>query len=147
MLSRFKLLVLAPLFALGTSSAFAQDNDYLRHGKFFDLCSFKKVCFDCFNCSKNKYSVKIKNKVNQKISKISYVFYSEVYNQVLTKEAQIVGGVIDYNQVGFLNICVPDGRHWAISEIVYADGSVQKFIVKDRLERFVQEPDECDCND
>lgn len=147
MLSRLKILLFIPLFLLGRPALFAQDNDYMKHGKVFDLCSFKKTCFDCFNCNKNKVSVKIKNKVNKKITKISYVYYSQVYNKILTKEAQIQGEVIDFNTIGYLTICVPDMRHWAISELTYEDGTSNKYKVMDRLETFLQEPDECDCND
>jgi len=149
MLSRLKILLFVPLFLLGKPALFAQelqDNDYLRHTKVFYLCGYEKECSACYDCNKQKYWVKIKNRTDKKIKKISYVFYSEVFNRVLTKEAKMDGDVIDPNTVGRLYICVPNGKHWAISELVYADESSSKFVVKDRLESFEQEPDECECN-
>jgi len=93
-----------------------------------------------------KYDVRIKNLVDKKIKKVSYVYYSSSRNKVVTKDATIVGSVIDHKQVGVLNMCLPNGQHWAISEIVYEDDSKNSFVVKDRMEEFIQEADECDCN-
>jgi hypothetical protein len=138
------------LFALTATAVRAQDNkenDYLRHRKSFDLCSFHRQCSDCYSCGKQRLQVKIKNNTDKKIKAISYKFYSEVFNKIITKEAQLKGDLIDNQEIGLLYICVPNGDHWAISKIVYTDGSEAKFVVHDRLENFVQEPDECDCND
>lgn len=147
-LSRLKVLFFLPLLVLGKPALRAQelkDNDYLRHTKIFCLCSFDRECSGCYDCGKQKYWVKIKNKSDKKIKQISYVFYSDVFNRVLTKEAKL-DGVIDPNTTGRLYICVPNGKHWAISEIVYNDDTKVNFVVYDRLEKFDQEPDECDCN-
>ena len=146
MSSRLKILLFVPLFLLGSSALHAQATDYLKHRKVFDLCSFNRECSDCYTCGKQRYVVKIKNNVDKKIKSISYVFYSSVYNKILTKEAQLKGDLLDNLSIGLFYICIPDGNHWAISKIVYTDGSENNYIVKDRLEIFVQEPDECDCN-
>ena len=149
MLSRLRILLFLPLFLLGKPALHAQeiaDNDYLRHTKVFYLCGFEKECSACYDCGKQKYWVKIKNRADKKIKKISYVFYSDVFNRVLTKEATIDGTVIDPGSIGRLYVCIPNGKHWAISEIVYADDTNVKFVVKDRLDSFDQEADECDCN-
>ena len=148
MLSRLKILFFLPLFLLGKPALFAQelqDNDYLRHTKVFYLCAFERECSGCFDCGKQKYWVKIKNRAGKKIKKVSYVFYSDVFNRVLTKEAKM-NGPIDPQTTGRLYVCIPDGKHWAISEIVYDDDTNVKFVVKDRLSSFEQEPDECECN-
>ncbi len=147
MLSRLRILLFVPLFFLSFSHSHAQDIDYLRHNKIFYLCSFKKECSECYDCGKQRFRVKIKNNVNKKIKEVHYKFYSEVYNRVLTKEAKVEGNTIDYKQLGLLYICVPVGSHWIISEIVYDDESKNTFTLHDRLETFIQEPDECDCND
>ena len=147
MLSRLKVLLFVPLFLLVCSGAHAQDLDYLKHGKIFNLCSYKYDCSNCNSCDKQRFQLKINNKANQAIKKISYVFYSEVFNKVLTKEAVIKAQRINAREIGYVYICVPEGGHWAINEIVYADGSKVNFIVHERLEKFIQEPDECDCND
>jgi len=147
MLSKLKFLLFISVFCIGTSSVRAQSNDYLRHRKIFDLCSFKRECSNCYECGKQRYIVKINNKETKAIKKISYSFYSDVYNKILTKEATIKGDRIDPKQIGIFHICVPMGDHWAITEIVYADESAYKFIVRERMENFLQEPDECDCND
>jgi hypothetical protein len=147
LLSRFKPLLFIPVFLLGTSYSFSQDIDYLRHGKLFDLCSYKRECSHCNGCDKQRFLVKINNKEPKSIKKVSYVFYSEVFNKVMTKEAEIKGSRIDAKHLGLLNICVPDGNHWAISEITYNDDSKKTFVVHERLSNFQQEPDECDCND
>ncbi|MCW3123369.1 MAG: hypothetical protein JWQ38_2861 [Flavipsychrobacter sp.] len=145
--SSFKALLLAPLFLLTTGGAKAQETDYLRHGKVFDLCSYKYECSNCNNCGKQRFKVKINNKSNLAIKNISYVFYSAVFNKVLTKPATIKADRINAREIGYAYICIPEGGHWAISELEYADGSKMKFVVHERLENFIQEPDECDCND
>lgn len=124
----------------------AQTIDYLRHNKIFYLCDYERECSGCYDCDKQKFTVKIKNLVDKKIKKVSYVYFSTPRSVIVTREATIVGSVIDYKQVGFLNLCLPDGIHWAISEIVYEDDTKNSFVVKDRLSDFIQEPDECDCN-
>ena len=147
MLSRLKILLFLPLFFMGKSLVHAQATDYLKHRKAFDLCSFHRECSDCHECRKQRYVVKIKNNVDKKIKSISYVFYSDVYNKILTKEAKLKGDLLDNLEIGLFYVCVPIGDHWAISKIVYTDGTENNYVVKDRLENFVQEPDECDCND
>ena len=147
MLVRIKLVVLVSLMLLSATASFAVDNDYLKHTKAFYLCSFKRDCSNCFECGKQRYIVKIQNRVDKKIKSISYKFYSSVYNKLLTKEAKIEGGVIDSRAISLLYICVPDGQHWFISDIVYADGTTEAYTLHERLENFIQEPDECDCND
>jgi hypothetical protein len=149
MLSRLRILLFVPLFLLARPAVHAQElaeNDYLRHTKVFYLCGFEKECSACYDCGKQKYWVKIKNRADKKITKVSYVFYSDVFNRVLTKDAKMDGDAIDAGSTGRLFICVPDGKHWAISEIGYSDDTKVKFVVKDRLEKFDQEADECDCN-
>jgi hypothetical protein len=148
MLSRLRILFLIPLFLLSNIGSHAQEaKDYLRHRKDFDLCSYHRECSDCYNCGKQRYIVKIKNNVDKKIKEVSYVFYSDVFNKVITKKAQLKGDLLDNNEIGLLYVCIPDKDHWAISQIVYTDDTKVSFVVKDRLERFMQEPDECDCND
>lgn len=146
MLIRRRLLFLLGLISFIGGSARAQSIDYLRHNKIFNLCSYERECSGCYDCQMQKFDVRIKNLVDKKIKKVSYVYYSSSRNKVLTKDATIVGSVIDHKQVGVLNMCLPNGIHWAISEIVYEDDSKNSFVVKDRLEDFVQEADECDCN-
>lgn len=148
MLSRIKLLLFLPLFLMGKPAVHAQelqDNDYLLHTKVFYLCDFQRECSGCFECTRQKYWVKIKNRAAKKIAKVSYVFYSDVYNHIVTKEAKMEGP-IDPLTTGRLYVCIPDGKHWAISEIVYDDNTSVKYVVKDRLSTFEQEPDECECN-
>lgn len=147
MLSRFSVLLFVSVLFFSNSALYAGDNDYLRHNKIFYLCSFKKECTDCYNCGKERYIVKIQNRVDKKIKSVSYTFYSSVYNKLLTKEAKIEGDRIDPRAIGNLYICVPEGLHWCISEIVYADDSSETFTLHERMENFTQEPDECDCND
>ena len=147
MLSRLRSFLFVTLFVLTTAAAYAGDNDYLRHTKAFYLCSFKKECSDCYSCGKQRYTVKIQNRVEKRIKSISYTFYSAVYNKILTKEAKIEGDVIDSRAIGLMHICVPDGQHWIISDISYADGTSEAYVLHERLENFMQEPDECDCND
>ncbi len=91
--------------------------------------------------------VKIENRLDKKIKSISYCFYSDVYNKLITKEAKIEGDRIDPHSVGQMHICVPNGLHWTITEVDYTDDSSENFKLGDRLENFNQEPDECDCND
>ena len=136
-----------PLIFLCLSGLHAQDNDYLKHRKFFDLCSFHKQCSECYTCNERRYLVKIKNNDDKKIKEIYYTFYSRTFNKVLEKEGKIEGNKIDFHQTGLFYICVPDGQHWIISKIVYADETSVRFKLNDRLENFLQEPDECDCND
>ena len=147
MLSRLGILLFVPLFLLSFTGVRAQDMDYLRHGKIFNLCGYKKECSQCYECAKRRYIVRILNKENKTIKKVSYKFYSDVYNKIMTKEATVKGDKIEPKQIGLLYVCVPNGDHWAISEIVYTDGTSYSFVVHDRLENFQQEADECDCND
>lgn len=143
---RNKILTLLCATILSLPALRAQSIDYLRHNKTFYLCDFEKDCSGCYDCEMQKYTVRIKNRVEKQIKEVSYVYYSAPRNKILTKKATIIGSVIDHNQVGLLNICIPNGLHWAISELVYADDSKISFVVKDRLDEFVQEADECDCN-
>ena len=143
---RISAFFLTLAFLVSASTSNAQSMDYLRHNKIFNLCSYERECSGCYDCEFQKYTVKIKNLVDKKIKKVSYVYYSEARNKVITKEGVIIGGLIDFKQIGHINMCLPDGKHWAISEIVYDDDSKQAFVVKDRLATFYQEPDECDCN-
>ena len=147
MLSRFSVFFLVSVVLFSNSASYAGDNDYLRHNKFFYLCSFHRECSDCNSCGKDRLLVKIQNRENKKIKNISYTFYSSVFNKLLTKDAKIEGGRIDPNAIGQLYICVPEGLHWCISKIDYEDGSSESFTLHDRMENFTQEPDECDCND
>ena len=144
---RFTLLVVLSFLFIGGSKLQAQEFDYLKHGKVFNLCSFKKECTNCNTCSKQRYQVKIRNNMSKGIKSVSYVFYSEVFNKVITKEAKVVGDLISGKSVGNLFVCVQDGEHWAISKIIYDDDSAITFVVHERLNLFVQEPDECDCNE
>jgi hypothetical protein len=146
MLIRTSLLLFMCVSFLFSAKSNAQTIDYLRHNKTFYLCEYERECSGCYDCDQQKFTVKIKNLVEKQIKSVSYVYFSGPRNAVVTREATIVGSVIDYKQVGFLNVCLPNGIHWAISEIVYEDDSKINFIVKDRLEDFIQEPDECDCN-
>lgn len=146
MLNRAKALLLICVSSLSFSQLSAQTMDYLRHNKYFYVCGFERDCSGCYDCEMQKHSVRIKNRDEKQIKQISYVYYSAPRNKIVTKQATIIGSVIDQNQVGVLNICIPNGLHWAISEVVYADDSKRSFVVKDRLDEFVQEADECDCN-
>ena len=147
MVFRFCIMLVLPLLLLSTTAVKAQENDYLKHGKIFCLCSFKKECSECYDCGKQRYKVKIENKLNKQIKHVYYEFYSEVYNKLLEKEAKIQGKIIDPRQTGLFYICVPHGQHWIISKIVYDDGNANTFTLHERFETFIQEPDECDCND
>lgn len=147
MLSRFSVFLLVSVLLFGNSASYAGDNDYLRHTKIFYLCSFHKECTDCNNCNKDRFLVKIQNRMDKKIKTVTYSFYSTVFNKILTKDAKIEGDRIDPQAIGRLYICVPEGLHWVISGITYTDGSTETFTLHDRMENFIQEPDECDCND
>jgi hypothetical protein len=146
MLTRMRILFLLCLSFSAAGKVNAQSIDYLRHNKIFNLCAFERECSGCYDCDKQKFKVKIKNLVDKKIKSVSYVYFSDAKNKIVTKEGVIIGGVIDYKQVAIINMCLPNGQHWAISEIVYEDDSKTSFVVKDRLDNFIQEPDECDCN-
>lgn len=147
MLSRLGILLFVPLFLLTGFSLSAQEKDYWRHNKEYYLCSFKRDCSHCYDCGKQRYTVKIQNRTEKTMLKVYYVYYSSVYNRVLEKEAVLKGDKLEKKQIGLLNICVPDGLHWAITKISYDDGSTDSYVIKERLENFIQEPDECDCND
>ncbi len=136
------VLLMSPVFV-----THAQDKDYLKHGKDFCLCTYKRVCYDCWECSKDRYELKFHNKSDKKVKKISYMFYSEVYNKILEKDAKIQGNVIDRNHIALVYICLPQGEHWIISEVEYTDGTKNTYRIKERMENFIQEPDECDCNE
>ncbi len=147
MLSRLRVLLCVSFLILSASASRAGDNDFLRHTKFFYICSIKRECTDCNDCSKQRYLVKIQNRLDKKIKSISYCFYSDVYNKLITKEAKIEGDRIDPRSVGLTHLCVPNGLHWTITAVEYTDGSSENFKLNERLENFNQEPDECDCND
>jgi hypothetical protein len=93
-----------------------------------------------------RYNVKVKNLVDKNIKQVTYQYFSETRRKVSTKVAVINNGKIEYNQIGYLTMCLPNGLHWAITEILYEDDSKATFEVKERLDQFLQEPDECDCN-
>lgn len=124
----------------------AQSMDYLRHNKTFNLCSYERECSGCYDCNMQRYNVKVKNLVDKNIKQVTYQYFSETRRKVLTKVAVINNGKIEYNQIGYLTMCLPNGLHWAITEILYEDDSKVTFEVKERLDQFLQEPDECDCN-
>jgi len=146
MLTRMRVLFLLSISFFCLAKSNAQSIDYLRHNKIFNLCDFERDCSGCYDCDMQKYTVRIKNLVDKKIKKVSYVYFSTARNTIVTKQATIIGSVIDFKQVGVLNLCMPNGLHWAITEIAYDDDSKNSFVVKDRLEDFIQEADECDCN-
>lgn len=143
----FKVFLLVTMFIAGNTALRAQDMDYLRHRKAFDICSIKKQCSECYTCNQNRYMVKINNVADKKIKGVYYKFYSPVFNKILEKEAKIQGDKIEAKKIGNVYVCVLDGRHWIFSKIVYADDSQVTFTLKDRMENYLQEPDECDCND
>jgi hypothetical protein len=143
---RIGLALLLSIAFITPSRLSAQSIDYLRHNKIFNLCSYKLECSGCYDCNMQRYTVKVKNLVNKSIKQVSYQYFSETRKRVYTKVGVITGGLIDYNQIGFITMCLPNKLHWAITEIVYDDDSKVTFEVKDRLDLFVQEPDECDCN-
>ena len=147
MLSRFTMVLFITLAMLGSNSVQAQSTDYLKHGKIFNLCSYKRQCTKCYTCDKDRFEVKIKNNTTKAITAISVKFYSEVFNRILEKDTKIEADIIRGKQIGHFYMCVPNGQHWIISKITYDDGSTQSFTLADRMEDFMQEPDECDCND
>jgi hypothetical protein len=139
------LLLLSGLFFSHTQLS-AQSMDYLRHNKTFNLCSYERECSGCYDCNMQRYNVKVKNLVDKNIKQVTYQYFSETRRKVSTKVAVINNGKIEYNQIGYLTMCLPNGLHWAITEILYEDDSKATFEVKERLDQFLQEPDECDCN-
>ncbi|MES2702542.1 MAG: hypothetical protein V4649_07885 [Bacteroidota bacterium] len=146
---RIRLLLCAVLFFSFGAASYAQQEepvDYLRHMKYFHLCSYKKECSNCYSCPRQRYRVKIKNMTEKRVVGVSYVYYSEVYAQLMCKDAVMDSRDIDPKEEQFLFVCIPDARHWAISQLTYADGTSTRFVVKDRLTTFDQEADECDCN-
>jgi len=147
MLSRINILVITLLFLFNNAGLHAQDNDYLKHRKFFDICSIKKQCSECYTCNQLRFITRINNKTDKKIKNVYYKFYSPVFNKIVEKEAKIEGERIDAKHIGIIYTCVLDGQHWIISKIVYADESSETFVLHDRMENYVQEPDECDCNE
>ncbi len=147
MLSLLRSLILVLLLTISGMAVRAQDNDYLKHGKMFCLCSIKLECSYCRECNDDRYSVKINNNQSKKITQVFYKFYSEPFNKILEREAKIDLREIAMNEPSIIHICVPNGNHWIISKIVYNDGSAVTFKIKDRMEKFMQEADECDCND
>ena len=144
---RFKFLLLLVLVSIVNSGLFAQDMDYLKHRKSFDICSIKKQCSECYSCGQNRYITKIQNKTDKKIKNVYYKFYSPVFNTIVEKEAIIKGDKIGPKEIGYFYVCLLDVRHWIVSKIVYADGTSTTFTLHERMENFLQEPDECDCND
>ena len=147
MLTTKRFFLVIPLIFLCISGLYAQENDYLKHKKYFDLCSFHKKCSECYSCGELRYLVKIRNNQDKKIKGVYYTFYSHTFNKIIEKEAKIEGTKIDLHQNGLFYICVPDGTHWIISKIVYSDETVVNLKLNERMENFLQEPDECDCND
>ncbi len=139
------LLLLSGLFFSHTQLS-AQSMDYLRHNKTFNLCSYERECSGCYDCNMQRYNVKVKNLVDKNIKQVTYQYFSETRRKVSTKVAVINNGKIEYNKIGYLTMCLPNGLHWAITEILYEDDSKATFEVKERLDQFLQEPDECDCN-
>ena len=139
------LLLLSGLFFSHTQLS-AQSMDYLRHNKTFNLCSYERECSGCYDCNMQRYKVKVKNLVDKNIKQVTYQYFSETRRKVSTKVAVINNGKIEFNQIGYLTMCLPNGLHWAITEILYEDDSKATFEVKERLDQFLQEADECDCN-
>ncbi len=145
MYTRISAFFLSLFVLVSAHRAAAQSMDYLRHNKIFNLCSFERDCSGCYDCEYQRYTVRIKNLLDKQIKQVSYVYYSDSRNKVITRQATIVGSVIDPDKIGHLIMCMPNGRNWAITELVYEDDTKNNFIVKDRLSQFYQEPDECDC--
>lgn len=144
---RFKVLLFIVSFLFCNADLKAQDNDYLKHGKIFNVCSIKRNCSHCQDCNKERFQVKIKDNSGKKIRQVFYKFYSPVFNKILEKEAKMVGDKIDAMQTGLVYVCVFDDNHWIFSKLVYDDGTEVNFTLHSRLENFIQEADECDCND
>jgi hypothetical protein len=113
---RFHISLILSLLFLAPALQ-AQDTDYLRHGKAFCLCSFKRECNTCYSCEFGRYHVKIENKQDKKIMNISYKYYSEPQNRIVEKQAKIEGNIIDPKHIGSFYICVPEGDHWIVSKI------------------------------
>jgi hypothetical protein len=124
----------------------AQDVDFLKHRKAFDICSIKKQCAQCYTCNQERCMVRIQNKSDKKIVGVYYKFYSPVFNKIVEKEAKIEGNKIPGKEIGGFYICVIDARHWIISKVEYEDESAITYVLHDRMENFLQEADECDCN-
>ena len=146
-MSHFKSLLFVVLFSVVSSGLLAQDNDYLKHRKFFDICTIKKQCSGCYSCGQERYIVKILNKSDKKINGVFIKFYSPVFNKIVEKEFIIQGKKIDPKSTGIVYACVLDVRHWIFSKIVYTDESSVTFKLNERMENYLQEPDECDCNE
>lgn len=146
-MSKLRMLLCVFVLFFAFTSAHAQDNDYLKHRKFFDICSIKKQCFGCHECNQDRYSVRLLNNTSKNIKSIHYKFYSPVFNKIIEKEAKITGDRIEGKRQATVYVCVLDVRHWIFSKVEYEDGSIENFTIKDRLENFIQEPDESDCND
>ena len=146
MFARLKYLLFIPLFFVGMSSLFAQDENYFMHKKHFFLCSFKKECSVCESCTKEVYKVKILNNADKKIKSVYYTFYSPLLQKDVTREAVIEGDAIEASQQGILFLCMVNGVHWAITKIVYTDETSVSFLVDGPIRKYHQEPDECDCN-
>lgn len=144
---RFRFVLFLSLFLVVASALSAQDMDYLKHRKSFDICSIKRQCSDCNSCGQERYIVKIQNKTDKKIVGIYYKFYSPVFNKILEKEAKIEGNKLNGKEIGLVYVCVLDGTHWIFSKIEYSDETSTTFTLHDRMENFLQEADECDCND
>ena len=147
MSSRLKILLFVPLFVIGAFSVRAQSIDYLKHGNVFCLCSYKLECSYCKDCNNERYTVKLNNNLDKKITRVFYTYYSEPYNKIVEKEGKMETDEIQGQQIGIVHICVPNGINWIISKIVYSDGSTNAFTLHERMEKFHQDPDECDCND
>ena len=146
-MSSLRMLLCIFICLMSVCGVRAQDNDYLKHRKFFDICSIKKQCFGCHECNQERYTVKLQNNTSRNIKSIYYKFYSPVFNKIIEKEAKISGDRIESKRLGTAYVCVLDVRHWIFSKILYEDGSTETFTIKERLENFIQEADESDCND
>ncbi len=146
-MSSMRMLLCAFTLLMSVPSSYAQDNDYLKHRKFFDICSIKKQCFGCHECKQDRYTVKLQNNTSKNIKSIYYKFYSPVFNKIIEKEAKITGDRIEGKRLGTAYVCVLDVSHWIVSKIVYEDESTETFTITERLENFIQEADESDCND
>jgi hypothetical protein len=144
---RLRFALFLSLFLVVASGLYAQDMDYLKHRKSFDICSIKRQCSDCNSCGQDRYIVKIQNKTDKKIVGVYYKFYSPVFNKIIEKEAKIEGSKLNGKEIGLLYVCVLDGRHWIFSKVEYADETSTTFTLHDRMENYLQEADECDCND
>src|ERR1700741_183133 len=81
------LFTLVFITVFGSAYAQKEPMDYLRHMKYFNLCSMKKECSNCYSCSAQKVKLKIKNMSDKEITHITYTYYSEVYKHLMIKEA------------------------------------------------------------